>query len=141
VIVETVAHEDWGEEDPPVVLSNPRLFRPFEKLIALLPLPRYGTIDPTPFVAVFFPLIFGLMLGDDLRPSLPMDRVIANELEIFGSHGIQAHRYPELLAMIGAGKLKPEMLIGRTISLEDSLVELPNMNSFSGIGVKVINQF
>ena len=64
VIVETVAHEDWGEEDPPVVLSNPRLFRPFEKLIALLPLPRYGTIDPTPFVAVFFPLIFGVMLGD-----------------------------------------------------------------------------
>jgi V/A-type H+/Na+-transporting ATPase subunit I len=47
-----------------VVLSNPRLFRPFEKLIALLPLPRYGTIDPTPFVAVFFPLIFGMMLGD-----------------------------------------------------------------------------
>ena len=83
----------------------------------------------------------GLMLGDDLHPSLPMDRVIANELEIIGSHGIQAHRYPELLAMIGAGKLKPQMLIGRTISLEDSLVELPNMNSFSGIGVKVINQF
>ena len=64
VVVETVAHEDWGEEDPPVVLSNPRLFRPFEKIIGLLPLPRYGTIDPTPFVAVFFPLIFGMMLGD-----------------------------------------------------------------------------
>ncbi len=64
VIVETVAHEEWGAEDPPVVLSNPRLFRPFEKLIGLLPLPKYGTIDPTPFVAVFFPLIFGMMLGD-----------------------------------------------------------------------------
>jgi V/A-type H+/Na+-transporting ATPase subunit I len=64
VVVETVAREDWGTEDAPVVLSNPRLFRPFEKLIALLPLPRYGTIDPTPFVAVFFPLIFGMMLGD-----------------------------------------------------------------------------
>ncbi|HET7190211.1 MAG TPA: V-type ATPase 116kDa subunit family protein [Gemmatimonadaceae bacterium] len=64
VIVETIAREDWGAEDAPVVLSNPRLFRPFEKLIALLPLPRYGSIDPTPFVAVFFPLIFGMMLGD-----------------------------------------------------------------------------
>lgn len=64
VIVETVAREEWGEEDAPVVLSNPRLFRPFEKLIAMLPLPKYGTIDPTPFVAVFFPLIFGMMLGD-----------------------------------------------------------------------------
>ncbi len=64
VVVETVAREQWGSDDAPVVLSNPRLFRPFEKLIALLPLPKYGTIDPTPFVAVFFPLIFGMMLGD-----------------------------------------------------------------------------
>ncbi len=64
VEVETVAREDWGDEDAPVVLSNPRLFRPFEKLIGLLPLPKYGTIDPTPFVAVFFPLLFGMMLGD-----------------------------------------------------------------------------
>jgi V/A-type H+/Na+-transporting ATPase subunit I len=47
-----------------VVLSNPRLLRPFETLIRLMPLPHYGTIDPTPFVAVFFPAFFGLMLGD-----------------------------------------------------------------------------
>jgi V/A-type H+-transporting ATPase subunit I len=46
------------------VLQNPRLFRPFESVISLLPLPRYGTIDPTPFVAVFFPVFFGLILGD-----------------------------------------------------------------------------
>ncbi len=64
VIVEHIAREEWGTADAPVILSNPRLFRPFESLIALLPLPRYGTIDPTPFVAVFFPLMFGMMLGD-----------------------------------------------------------------------------
>jgi len=64
VVVEQVAREEWGTEDAPVVLSNPRLFRPFEGFLKLLPLPRYGTIDPTPFVAVFFPLMFGMMLGD-----------------------------------------------------------------------------
>jgi V/A-type H+/Na+-transporting ATPase subunit I len=64
VVVERIAREEWGREDAPVVLSNPRLFRPFETLLTLLPLPRYGSIDPTPFVAVFFPLIFGMMLGD-----------------------------------------------------------------------------
>lgn len=64
VVVESVAREEWGAEDAPVALSNPRLFRPFEAMIALLPLPRYGSIDPTPFVAVFFPLIFGMILGD-----------------------------------------------------------------------------
>jgi len=47
-----------------VALSNPPLFRPFEVITRTLPLPRYGTIDPTPFVAVFFPMFFGLMLGD-----------------------------------------------------------------------------
>ena len=44
--------------------SNPPLFRPFEVITRTLPLPRYGTIDPTPFVAVFFPMFFGLMVGD-----------------------------------------------------------------------------
>lgn len=83
----------------------------------------------------------GLMLGNDRSPALPMDQVIANELEIIGSHGMQAHRYPELLSMIRDDKLKPERLIGKTISLEDSLVELPNMDGFSNTGVTVINQF
>jgi V/A-type H+-transporting ATPase subunit I len=64
VVVESVGKEEWRAEDAPVVLSNPRLFRPFESIVGLLPLPRYGTIDPTPFVAVFFPMIFGMIMGD-----------------------------------------------------------------------------
>jgi alcohol dehydrogenase len=83
----------------------------------------------------------GLMVGDDRRPGLPMDRVIADELEILGSHGIQAHRYAELLDMIRAGKLRPELLIGETISLEDVLIELPDLNEFKRTGVTVIDRF
>jgi V/A-type H+-transporting ATPase subunit I len=64
VVLSLVAKEHWASEDAPVVLRNPRLLRPFEVVMKLLPLPRYGTIDPTPFVAVFFPAFFGLMLGD-----------------------------------------------------------------------------
>ena len=64
VVVSELSKEEWASEDAPVVLSNPRLFRPFETLIRLMPLPRYGSIDPTPFVAVFFPAFFGLMVGD-----------------------------------------------------------------------------
>lgn len=81
------------------------------------------------------------MMGDDRRPPLPMDRVIADELEILGSHGIQAHRYAEILAMIRAGELRPDLLVGSTISLEDALVELPQMNNFTGTGVTVIDRF
>ncbi|MGH7521489.1 MAG: V-type ATP synthase subunit I, partial [Gemmatimonadales bacterium] len=64
VVVEEISIEEWASEDAPVVLSNPRLLRPFEAIVRVFPLPRYGTIDPTPFVAVFFPAFFGLMVGD-----------------------------------------------------------------------------
>ncbi len=52
------------EAEAPVVLENPPWLRPFERLLALVPMPRYGSIDPTPYLAFFFPLFFGLMLGD-----------------------------------------------------------------------------
>jgi len=64
VVVETLAREQWEGEDAPVALSNPRIFRPFESILSLLPLPTYGSLDPTPYVAVVFPMIFGMMLGD-----------------------------------------------------------------------------
>ncbi|UCF30383.1 MAG: hypothetical protein JSV26_10010 [bacterium] len=48
----------------PVELRNRPFVRIFEPLIRLLALPRYGTLDPTPFMAFFFPLFFGFILGD-----------------------------------------------------------------------------
>jgi alcohol dehydrogenase len=81
----------------------------------------------------------GLMLGDQHHPAVPMDKVIANELEIYGSHGMQAHRYPAMLAMIQAQKLAPQKLIGKTIRLEEAPAELADMNSFRGAGVTVID--
>ncbi|HPF46617.1 MAG: zinc-dependent alcohol dehydrogenase family protein [Alphaproteobacteria bacterium] len=80
----------------------------------------------------------GLLVADQSKPGLPMDIVVANELEIIGSHGIQAYRYPELIGMIENGALSPEKLIGQTISLEQSIEALMNMDSFEGTGVTVI---
>ncbi len=57
-------HAHGAAGSPPVRLSNPRPVRSFESLLALLPLPKYASIDPTWFMATFFPPIFGLMLGD-----------------------------------------------------------------------------
>ena len=83
----------------------------------------------------------GLMVADYNHPTLPMDLVIANELEILGSHGMQAYKYGDLLTMINAGKLHPEKLIEKTINLEESLTALTDMHSFNGIGVSVIDRF
>ena len=83
----------------------------------------------------------GLMVADQSRPQVPMDRVLAWELEIIGSHGMQAHRYDAMLAMIAAGKLAPERLIGRTINLEQSIEALMAMDRFDGTGVTVVTEF
>ncbi|TBH21042.1 V-type ATP synthase subunit I [Thermus thermamylovorans] len=48
----------------PVVLDNPPWAKPYEFLVAALNLPKYGTLDPTPFVAVLFPFWFGFIMGD-----------------------------------------------------------------------------
>jgi len=83
----------------------------------------------------------GLMVGEHKHPAVPMDQVLANELEIVGSHGMQAHRYPEMLAMIRVGKLRPDRLIGRTVSLEESIDRLVNLDRCAETGVTVIDEF
>ncbi len=80
----------------------------------------------------------GLMLGEHTDPRIPMGPVIANELEILGSHGIQAHRYDAVWNMIAGGTLDPASLVGRIISLEESIPALMNMDSFAELGITVI---
>jgi len=83
----------------------------------------------------------GLMLGEHSTPIIPMSTVIAKELEILGSHGMQAHRYDAMFAMMQSGKLAPQKLIGRTISLEQSIEALMNMDKFEVAGVTVVDRF
>jgi alcohol dehydrogenase len=81
----------------------------------------------------------GLLLAEHSRPALPMEQVIAKELEILGSHGMQAHRYPTMLEMIRTRQLQPEKLVGRTITLEESVNSLVHMDRDATPGVTIIN--
>lgn len=83
----------------------------------------------------------GLMAGDHQHPKVPMDRVVAHELEIIGSHGMQSFRYEAVFEMIKNGKVQPEKMLGRTISLEEAPEALVNMDKFEHLGVTVINKF
>jgi alcohol dehydrogenase len=80
----------------------------------------------------------GLMTGSHTRPAIPMVPVIAKELEILGSHGMQAHQYPGMLNLIVKGVLQPQALLGKTITLQQLPEELMKMNEFNGIGVTVV---
>jgi alcohol dehydrogenase len=83
----------------------------------------------------------GLLAGDDYLPRIPMHQVIGRELEICGSHGMQADKYADMLALIVSGRLNPKALIGKTIPLEQAPNELMNMGRFGAVGITVINQF
>ena len=50
--------------DPPTALHNPGFIKYFEMITKLYGLPNYDEVDPTPIIAITFPLIFGLMFGD-----------------------------------------------------------------------------
>jgi len=82
----------------------------------------------------------GLMIGH-APPPVPMNKVIAHELEIYGSHGMQAHRYDAMLAMVASGALRPEKLIGQRIGLAQSIDALVNMDRFDTQGVTVVTRF
>lgn len=64
VVLEEKETKEEDLERVPIILKNPSYFRPFELFTSLLPLPAYTSYDPTPFIGIFFPLFFGMILGD-----------------------------------------------------------------------------
>ena len=48
----------------PTLLTNNKLFRAFQDIVAMYSLPSYGEIDPSPVVAISFVFFFGFMFGD-----------------------------------------------------------------------------
>ena len=83
----------------------------------------------------------GLMLADDRDAPVPMNIVIAKELEILGSHGMPAHAYGQVFEMIRAGRLQPKQLVHRTVPLEQAPAALSDMGGFHGVGATVIDRF
>jgi D-arabinose 1-dehydrogenase-like Zn-dependent alcohol dehydrogenase len=68
-----------------------------------------------------------LLLGPSSTPPLPMDVVIARELEIYGSHGMAAHEYPPMLALVADRTLRPDLLVGTVIGLAEAGAALAAM--------------
>jgi alcohol dehydrogenase len=83
----------------------------------------------------------GLLAGKDYRPPIPMELVIARELQVYGSHGMAAHTYPQMLDMILNGKMDPGQLIQGTTNLQDGVQLLMQMDQFNHSGITVISEF
>jgi D-arabinose 1-dehydrogenase-like Zn-dependent alcohol dehydrogenase len=81
----------------------------------------------------------GLLPPAQGRPAVPMDLVVARELQVLGSHGMAAHAYPELLGLIGAGRLRPQALVTRQLTLDEAGAALAEVGR--GAGIAVVTRF
>lgn len=72
-------------------------------------------------------------------PRIPMDLVITRELELLGSHGMAAHSYAEMLALVEGGQLRPGELLTSRIALDEAPGALAAMSDASPAGVTVIH--
>ena len=81
----------------------------------------------------------GLLPAELGVPPLPMDLVVAHELEIVGSHGMSAHTYPAMLAAVASGRLQPQRLVTRHVSLAEAPAVFPEMSGAPVAGITVID--
>ena len=83
----------------------------------------------------------GLMIGEEAHAAIPLDKVVARELEVIGSHGMQAHRFPAILELVSRADLDPGRLVQSTIGLDQLPQVLTDMGAFTGLGITVIDKF
>ena len=69
------------------------------------------------------------------RPAVPLDVVVARELQVLGSHGMAAHAYPALLGLVAAGRLDPAALVTRHLDLGEAPAALAEVGAAPGIAV------
>ena len=81
----------------------------------------------------------GLLPSAGGHPAVPMDRVIAWELDVLGSHGMASVDYPDMLRLVEAGTLRPQALVERVVGLAEGARLLPSVDTASPAGVTLID--
>jgi alcohol dehydrogenase len=68
-----------------------------------------------------------------------MDRVIAWELDVLGSHGMARVDYPDMLDLVEAGTLRPQEMVERVVDLSEGARLLPSFDTAAPVGVTLID--
>ncbi|MEH3034645.1 MAG: zinc-binding dehydrogenase [Aeromicrobium erythreum] len=81
----------------------------------------------------------GLLPGVEGHPRVPLERAIAWELDVLGSHGMAAVDYPAMMALVADGRLRPDRLVERTIGLAEAAAMLPTFDRATVAGITMID--
>jgi alcohol dehydrogenase len=81
----------------------------------------------------------GLLPSVGAHPAVPMNRVIAWELDVLGSHGMASVDYPAMLGLVETGTLRPQALVERVVGLTEGARLLPLLDTATPAGVTLID--
>jgi V/A-type H+-transporting ATPase subunit I len=111
-----------GGEKVPVSLKHGAFVKGFEGVVFSYGAPLYGTIDPTPLVAIFFTLLFGIMFGD-----LGQGFVLLLAGLLVSKRGPRLlagfRKYASPLIAVGISSMVMGLLNGEVFTAEELLVE------------------
>jgi len=98
------------EQTPPSKFKHNRFVKPFEEITKLYGMPRYDEVDPTPFIAITFPILFGLMFGDLGHGLILFVGGLVMGLLIKGNQGMKNVCY--IIATCGIGAMAAGVVFG-----------------------------
>ena len=103
-------------EEPPTLIKSKKIFKPYEDVTNMYSVPLYGEIDPNPFMAVFFFIFFGMMIGD---AGYGVILTVAAVLILrFGKFEKGTNRLIALIGMGGISAIVWGILFGGVFSIE-----------------------
>lgn len=73
--------------------------------------------------------------------SLPVDTMVTDEREFYGSYGMPPHEYDEIFSMMEAGTIDPGKIVSETISLDEVPDTVASMGEYDTVGIPVCNEF
>jgi V/A-type H+/Na+-transporting ATPase subunit I len=89
VIISQLEITEKDFANAPVALDNPGYLQPFESLMGVMGKPKYGTYDPTWMLALFYPLFFGMIVGDIGYGLIMLGTVIWLRMKFPENDGVQ----------------------------------------------------
>ncbi len=125
-----------GEEEVPVLLKRRPLVSGFERMVLSFGVPAYGAVDPTPFVCVFFTLLFSIMFGDVGQGFVILAGSAAIRLGLIPAPAGWKLSAPAGMAA-GAGSMLMGLLSGSVFALDDMLVPATRSISLALFGESV----
>lgn len=111
-----------GQEKVPVKLHHGKFVSAFERMIFSYGSPSYGTIDPTPFVAFFFTLLFGIMFGDAGQGLVFFILGILMQIKVVKIGGW--NKFAPIFIAIGCSSMIMGVLTGEFFATHEAMVGL-----------------